>query len=89
MYEAVEVCPWCGCENVFSDCNVEESGYVATCWQCGKKIFLCDECMHAEDNPGMRCDWHETHCGKKYVEGHCFRGTTRNEKTEEDERFYV
>lgn len=78
MFEAVEICPWCECENVFENWNVEKQGYVATCWQCGRRIFLCDECMHAEDNPEMKCDWSGKVVRNKYEEGRCFRGMTRN-----------
>ena len=69
--EAVEVCPHCECENVFANWDVSTRGYVAKCWNCGREIFLCDECMHSDDNPGRKCDWHQR--GKI---GCCFRGTT-------------
>ena len=32
----------------------------------GESILLCDECLHADDNPGQRCDWDEN-------TGRCFR----------------
>lgn len=70
-FEAVEVCPHCDSENVYPMWNTEESGFVAVCKTCGKEIFLCDECRHAEDNPCMNCDWCKTECG-----GKCFRGCT-------------
>lgn len=76
--EAVEVCPWCGSENVFANWDIEKQGYVAECWQCGKHMFLCDECMHADDNPAGKCDWHERRKGKQNIIGECFRGMTRN-----------
>ena len=75
-YEAVEVCPHCGSENTYPMWNTEESGFVAVCNHCGKEIFLCDECIHAEDKLNedcCYCDWCETECG-----GKCFRGTTRD-----------
>jgi hypothetical protein len=68
MYEAVECCPHCGTENVFPNWDVEKDGYIAVC-ECGRKIFLCDECFHADDNPNMECDWHETDTTSE-----CFRG---------------
>lgn len=72
-FEAVEMCPHCGEENVYPMWDVEVKGYVAVCQHCGKEIFLCDECMHMEDNPCMKCDWSKTNCG-----GKCFRGTTKD-----------
>ena len=74
--EAVENCPHCGCDNIFINWDVETQGYVATCWQCGREIFLCDECLHADDNPGRECDWSERIVGGKCTGGHCFRGNT-------------
>jgi len=50
----VEYCANCECENVFR-WDVKEDGYVAFCPHCGALLMLCDECTHAEDNPGMRC----------------------------------
>lgn len=72
-FEAVEVCPHCDSENVYPMWDTEVSGFVAVCKVCGKEIFLCDECMHAEDNPKMHCDWCKTECGCK-----CFRGCTKD-----------
>ena len=72
-FEAVEMCPHCENENVYPMWDVEVKGYVAICSDCGQQIFLCDECMHSEDNPGRRCDWCATECG-----GKCFRGYTVN-----------
>lgn len=75
-FEAVEVCPHCGSENVYPMYDVYADGYVVKCSYCGKEILLCDECIHAEDglNESCRgCDWHKTECG-----GKCFRGTTRD-----------
>lgn len=70
--EAVECCPYCGSENVYPNYNVTENGYVVTCQHCGEKIHLCDECMHADDNSCMKCDWHEI---VKDGTHSCFRGT--------------
>ena len=72
-YETIETCPHCDGENVYPRWDVNEKGFVAVCTNCGKEIFLCDECMHAEDNEYMNCDWCHTDCG-----GKCFRGTTKD-----------
>ena len=74
-FEAVEVCPHCGCECTYPMWDVNVSGYVALCECCGKEILLCDECFHSEDNDDMPCDWCETDCG-----GKCFIGITRTLK---------
>lgn len=73
LTEAVEVCPWCESENIYPNWDVEMQGYVAICQHCGKEIFLCDECRHADDNPKGKCDWRG---GDKV--GKCFRGVTLN-----------
>lgn len=78
--EAVEVCPHCMSENVFPDWEAEKQGYAAKCWRCGREIMLCDECLHADDNQGGRCDWHEIRTKGKIIEGHCFRGITHDRK---------
>lgn len=70
--EAVEVCPHCGQENFYPMWDIGTFGYIATCSYCGQEIFLCDECLHANDNAAQKCDWCETECG-----GKCFRGTTK------------
>ncbi len=75
--EAVETCPWCEGENVLPGWNTAKQGFVAKCNHCGREIFLCDECRHAEDNPFENCDWErKEHDG--IIEGRCFRGVTRN-----------
>lgn len=71
-WECVEVCPHCGGENVYKDLYPADVGYKAKCQHCGAEIFLCDECMHSNDNPYRLCDWEE--CGKC---GKCFRSETR------------
>lgn len=87
--EAVEVCPYCEHENIFRDYNVDIDGYVVKCQHCGKEIFLCDECLHNEDNPDGECNW----CNQKmlYADGKateeygmCMRGVTVNEVTNND-----
>lgn len=70
-FEVVETCPHCMNENIYPMWNTEKAGYITKCKHCGKEIFLCDECLHAEENKEQKCDWHETECG-----GKCFRGTT-------------
>lgn len=75
-FEAVEICPDCGCENVYPMWDVNEKGFVAVCKYCGREIFLCDECIHAEDglnDNACSCNWRKTECG-----GKCFRGVTRD-----------
>lgn len=87
LSEAVEVCPWCMGENVYPGYNIRKNGYVVKCQHCGKEIFLCDECLHAKDNPHGMCDWKESiisyitsaSCYES-TEGICFRGITKNSK---------
>lgn len=76
--EYVEVCPYCGYENIYDDYDVE-NGYVMNCRGCGKRIFLCDACSHADDNyrSGF-CDWHVARKNVKGEVGKCFRGVTIN-----------
>lgn len=57
--EEVEICPHCMRENIIQ-WNVEKDGYEIICHHCGKKIMLCDACMHSNDNQGQECDWCET-----------------------------
>lgn len=60
--ECVETCPHCGEEVEINWCT-KENGYEVYCPYCGKKIMLCDECMHANDNVTQKCDWcKETGC---------------------------
>lgn len=71
-FEAVETCPHCGNENTYPMYDAEANGFVVKCNYCGKKIFLCDECIHASDGLNSNCahcNWHKTKCGEK-----CFRG---------------
>lgn len=75
-YEVVEICPHCMMENTYYNWDVNKRGFVATCNNCGKEIFLCDECIHHEDELNKNscgCDWCKTECG-----GMCFRGITKN-----------
>ena len=64
-HEAVEACPHCGNEHYEKDWSPKK-GYRARCMHCGESILLCDECLHADDNPNQACDW-----DKKT--GKCFR----------------
>ena len=57
--EVVEVCPHCMRENIFKDWDIDSQGYMAKCQHCGHSIMLCDECMHADDNPKHICDWQD------------------------------
>ena len=70
--EITEVCPHCDKENTFL-WDVKKQSYTSTCEHCGKKLMLCDECLHSEDNRTQICDWHETKDGK----GFCFREEER------------
>lgn len=59
MYrEEVEICPHCMFENIVQ-WNVEKDGYEIICKNCGKKIMLCDACLHSDDNKSYSCDWCE------------------------------
>mgnify|MGYP001860895018 CR=1 FL=1 len=64
-HEAVEACPHCGYEHYEKDWSPRK-GYRTRCMHCGESILLCDECLHADDNPERRCDWDEN-------TGRCFR----------------
>lgn len=66
--EIVEVCPNCEAENI-QEWYIEKDGYIGKCKECGEYMFLCDECLHADDNPSQKCDWHQE--GNMSV---CFRG---------------
>lgn len=68
MREITEVCPHCDSENQFM-WDVEKDGYIAKCTSCGNEMCLCDECLHADDNPDHKCDWREENDMSV-----CFRG---------------
>lgn len=78
--EEAEVCPHCMAENILQH-DVEKDGYQVTCTNCGKKMMLCDACMHAEDNPERKCDWDKA--------TNCFRKPTPKETVHENGAFYV
>lgn len=68
-YEVIEVCPHCDEENVCPENMIEEENYIAVCQNCGRKIFLCDECLNADDNEEQDCDWHKGHEPSTKVSG--------------------
>lgn len=74
-YEAIEVCPHCGSENIYPMFNTEVSGFITKCKYCEEEILLCDECQHTilQDGEVHNCDWCETRFG-----GKCHRGETKN-----------
>ncbi len=58
-HKVAEVCPYCDGENIYEENTIESGNYIATCKHCKKEIFLCDECLHADDNTAQDCDWRE------------------------------
>lgn len=57
----VEWCPHCDRE-IELKVDAIEQNYQIYCPYCGKKIMLCDACMHADDNLCQKCDWYNEHC---------------------------
>ncbi|MCI8351949.1 MAG: hypothetical protein HFJ86_12445 [Oscillospiraceae bacterium] len=55
-YTVTEVCPHCESE-IEMRWDTDTQGFKAFCPVCGKRLMLCDECIHAEDNSGGRCDF--------------------------------
>ncbi|MFR5840686.1 MAG: hypothetical protein ACLUFC_08980 [Anaerobutyricum hallii] len=55
-YTVTETCPHCGNQNELW-WDTSSNGYEIYCPRCGKKMLLCDACLHAEDNKGHKCDW--------------------------------
>ena len=53
-FTVTEVCPHCENE-IEMRWSIEALGYKAVCPVCGKRLMLCDECLHAED--GGHCDY--------------------------------
>lgn len=53
-YIVVEVCPHCMNEIEMTR-DTDQRGFEAFCPVCGKRLMLCDECMHLEDSRG--CDY--------------------------------
>lgn len=54
-YEVVEVCPHCE-EEIAMTWDVSQRGYKAFCPVCGKRLMLCDMCLHPEDGVA-NCDY--------------------------------
>lgn len=53
-YIVTEWCSNCGSE-IEMRWDTDTRGFVAFCPVCGERLVLCDECLHAEDNPSHRC----------------------------------
>ncbi len=53
-YKVIEVCPHCMNE-IEMTWDTDQRGFKAFCPVCGKRLMLCDECMHLEDGRG--CDY--------------------------------
>lgn len=69
LQEEVEVCPHCMGENIIQ-WNVGRDGYEINCQHCGKRIMLCDACLHSDDNELRKCDWNENDgCFRKKDQG--------------------
>ena len=73
LYEVVECCPYCDHENIYNVPLNEIKRHIRTCQKCGKKIFICSECLELEEG---RCNWHknpdgsqECFCGKIVAKG--------------------
>lgn len=69
-----ETCPHCEFENTYLFWDPKKQGYIAICRNCGEKIFLCDACLHSEDNPNGKCDWGVKAKVDGILCGSCFRG---------------
>lgn len=66
VFDSVEVCSYCGKETIYASDKEDywdNLKYTTKCPECGKLMMMCDACLHAEDNPTMKCDWSpETNC---------------------------
>lgn len=60
MWGQTEICLHCGNENFYKNYDPEKSGYIVVCKACGKKIFLCDACIHNHNI----CTYYETKMGR-------------------------
>ncbi len=59
-YTVTEVCPNCMNE-IEMTWDTDTRGFEAFCPVCGKRLMLCDECMHLEEGKG--CDYdNESDC---------------------------
>lgn len=70
QWAATECCPFCEYENEFLNYETCKNGYIVRCKNCGREIFLCDECLHSDDNVVRKCDFREYSENKRG----CFRG---------------
>lgn len=61
-YTVVEVCPHCMSE-IEMRWNTDAQGFKAFCPVCGKRLMLCDECLHTQ---GGGCDYSHTTDRCKY-----------------------
>nr|DAP18073.1 MAG TPA: zinc-ribbon domain protein [Caudoviricetes sp.] len=55
-YQITEMCPHCENE-VTMNWDVEMYGYQAYCPYCGKRLMLCDECTHSDNDIAGGCDY--------------------------------
>ena len=75
-----EYCPNCEYDNTI-EWDVEKEGYVAYCPHCGAMVMLCDECMHADDNPNHDCN--AKLCAKRKATACCEFREDRHDPTPE------
>ena len=54
--QVTEMCPHCENE-VTMNWDVEMYGYQAYCPYCGKRLMLCDECTHSDNDIAGGCDY--------------------------------
>lgn len=55
-HQVFEVCPHCENE-VVMNWDVTAHGYQSYCPYCGKRLMLCDECVHSESGIPGECDY--------------------------------
>lgn len=63
-YEVTEACPHCGAE-ITMTWDTDAQGFEVFCPSCGKRLMLCDECLHDESHNGS--------CNYSSETGTCFR----------------
>lgn len=66
LIECVECCPHCDGDQ-YPLWDVGKYGYEINCPNCGELIMLCNECLHADDNKNMFCDWRNGKCFRKNI----------------------
>lgn len=54
-YIVTEMCPHCEREVEIHGWDTDSDGFKAYCPYCGKRLMLCDECLHSETAAG--CDY--------------------------------